>query len=147
LSPLFDVLLARNIEKVFHAGSQDLAIFFAMMGRPVAPVFDAQIAAALLGYEDQISLERLIQRVTKRSLRKSHAFTDWLRRPLTDKQVEYALEDVRHFAPVHDHLVQELSARGRLKWAREEFSSLEKEARFAPPLPARCSARCAASSG
>jgi ribonuclease D len=135
LTPLFDLLLARNIEKVFHAGSQDLAIFFEMMGRPVAPVFDAQIAAALLGCGDQLSLEKLIERVTKRSLRKSHAFTDWLRRPLTDKQVEYALEDVRQLAPVHDHLVQELSARGRLQWAREEFSSLEKVARFAPAVP------------
>jgi ribonuclease D len=135
LTPLFSVLVARNVEKVFHAGDQDLAILFGMMGRPVAPVFDAQIAAALLGYEDQISLEKLIQRVTKRSVRKSHAFTDWLRRPLTDKQVEYALEDVRHLVPVYDHLVRELSARGRLKWAREEFSTLEREERFAAAVP------------
>ncbi|MBE9565623.1 MAG: ribonuclease D, partial [Proteobacteria bacterium] len=56
LSPLFDVLLAPGTEKVFHAGSQDLAIFFRMMGRPVAPLFDVQIAAALLGYEQEISL-------------------------------------------------------------------------------------------
>ena len=135
LTPLFDVLLAHGIEKVFHAGGQDLAIFFAMMGRPVAPVFDVQIAAALLGYEEQISLANLVHRVTKQSLKKSHAFTDWLRRPLTDKQVEYALEDVRCLAPVHDHLVQELSARGRLPWAREEFSGLERPARFAPADP------------
>jgi len=135
LTPLFDVLLAHGIEKVFHAGGQDLAIFFAMMGRPVAPVFDVQIAAALLGYEEQISLANLVHRVTRQSLRKSHAFTDWLRRPLTDKQVEYALEDVRCLAPVHDHLVQELSARGRLPWAREEFSELERPARFAPADP------------
>ena len=135
LTPLFDVLLAHGIEKVFHAGGQDLAIFFAMMGRPVAPVFDVQIAAALLGYEEQISLANLVHRVTRQSLRKSHAFTDWLRRPLTDKQVEYALEDVRCLAPVHDHLVQELSARGRLPWAREEFSGLERPARFAPADP------------
>jgi len=135
LTPLFDVLLAHGIEKVFHAGGQDLAIFFTMMGRPVAPVFDVQIAAALLGYEEQISLANLVHRVTKQSLKKSHAFTDWLRRPLTDKQVEYALEDVRCLAPVHDHLVQELSARGRLPWAREEFSELERPARFAPADP------------
>ena len=135
LTPLFDVLLAHDIEKVFHAGSQDLAIFFRMMGRPVAPVFDVQIAAALLGYEEQISLAKLVHRVTQRSLRKSHAFTDWLRRPLTDKQVEYALEDVRCLAPVHDHLVKELGERGRLSWAREEFGALEGAARFAPADP------------
>ncbi|MFB3880841.1 MAG: ribonuclease D [Armatimonadota bacterium] len=135
LTRLFDVLIAHDTEKVFHAGSQDLAIFFGMMGRPVAPVFDVQIAAALLGYEDQISLVKLVHRVTQRSLRKSHAFTDWLRRPLTDKQVEYALEDVRCLAPVHRHLVEELRERDRLGWAREEFRALERAARFAPPDP------------
>jgi ribonuclease D len=135
LTPLFDVLLAHDIKKVFHAGRQDLAIFFEMMGRPVAPVFDVQIAAALLGYEEQISLAGLVHRVTKQSLRKSHAFTDWLRRPLTDTQVEYALEDVRCLAPVHDHLVHELSSRNRLRWAREEFRGLERAARFAPADP------------
>jgi ribonuclease D len=135
LTPLFDVLLAHDIEKVFHAGSQDLAIFFGMMGRPVAPVFDVQIAAALLGYEEQISLAKLVQRVTNRSLRKSHAFTDWLRRPLTDHQVGYALEDVRCLAPVHHHLVKELGERDRLSWAREEFRALERAARFAPADP------------
>ena len=135
LTPLFDVLLAHGIEKVIHAGSQDLAIFFRMMGRPVAPLFDVQIAAALLGYEEEISLVKLVHRVTQRSLRKSHAFTDWLRRPLTDKQVEYALEDVGCLAPVHDHLVRELSSRNRLGWAREEFSDLEGAARFAPADP------------
>ena len=132
LSPLFDVLLAHGIEKVIHAGRQDLAIFFRMMGRPVAPLFDVQIAAALLGYEEQISLAKLVHRATQRSLRKSHAFTDWLRRPLTDKQVEYALEDVRCLAPVHDHLTRELGSRHRLGWAREEFGDLETAARFAP---------------
>jgi ribonuclease D len=135
LDPLFEVLLARDTEKVFHAGGQDLAIFFTMMDRPVAPVFDLQIAAALLGYEEQISLVNLVQRVTNRRLRKSHAFTDWRRRPLTDKQVEYALEDVRCLAPVHDNVVQELGARGRLEWAREEFGGLEEPARFAPADP------------
>ena len=135
LTPLFDVLLAHDIKKVFHAGRQDLAIFFEMMGRPVAPVFDVQIAAALLGYEEQISLAGLVHRVTKQSLRKSHAFTDWLRRPLTDTQVEYALEDVRCLAPVYDHLVHELSSRNRLRWAREEFRGLERAARFVPADP------------
>ncbi len=135
LTPLFDLLLAHNIEKVFHAGRQDLAIFFTMMERPVAPIFDLQIAAALLGYEEQISLSNLVHRVTGRSLRKTHAFTDWLRRPLTDKQVEYALEDVRCLPAVYKYLVQELDSRGRLKWAREEFHELARASRFTPANP------------
>jgi ribonuclease D len=135
LSPLFPLLTARETEKVFHAGRQDWAILFQLMGRPVAPLFDAQIAAAMLGYDDQISLHTLVLRVTGRRLRKSHAFTDWLRRPLTPAQVEYALEDVRCLAPVYDHLVEELTNRGRMEWAREEFASWEKAARYTPPDP------------
>lgn len=129
------MLLAHGIKKVFHAGRQDLAIFFKMMGRPVAPVFDVQIAAALLGYEEQISLAKLVHQVTQRSLKKSHTFTDWLRRPLTGQQIEYALEDVRCLAPVHDYLVRELSSRNRRGWAREEFRDLESATRFAPADP------------
>lgn len=135
LTPLFELLLARNIEKVFHAGRQDLAIFFTLMGQPVAPIFDVQLAAALLGYEEQISLSNLIYRVTGRSLRKSHTFTDWLRRPLTDKQIEYALEDVRCLPPIYEQLGRELGSRNRLYWAREEFREFERTSRFAPPDP------------
>lgn len=135
LTPLFDLLLNPEIEKVFHAGYQDLSIFFGMIGRPVAPVFDVQIAAALLGYEDEISLASLVSRVTKKRLRKSHTFTDWLQRPLTEKQIEYALEDVRCLEPVHAHLVRELTSRGRLRWAREESESLEDASRFTPDDP------------
>jgi len=135
LTPLFDLLLDPAIEKVLHAGYQDLSIFYNMIGNPVAPIFDVQIAASLLGYEEEISLGKLVSRTTKRRLKKSHAFTDWLRRPLTDKQVEYALEDVRCLQPVHVHLVRELVARKRLKWAREEFQSLENASRFTPEDP------------
>lgn len=135
LTPLFDLLLDPEVEKVFHAGYQDLSIFFGMIGRPVAPVFDVQIAAALLGYGEEISLANLVSRVTKTKLRKSHSFTDWLRRPLTDKQVEYALEDVRYLQPVHDHLLRELSSRERLTWARDEFETLEDASRFTPDDP------------
>jgi ribonuclease D len=135
LTPLFDLLLDPEVEKVVHAGYQDLSIFFGMTGRPVAPVFDVQIAAALLGYGEEISLADLVSRVTNKRLKKSHSFTDWLRRPLTDTQVEYALEDVRCLQPVHDHLLQELISRERLSWARDEFKTLEDASRFTPDDP------------
>ena len=135
LTPLLDLLLDPEVEKVVHAGYQDLSIFFGMTGRPVAPVFDVQIAAALLGYGEEISLANLVSRVTKKKLKKSHTFTDWLRRPLTDKQVEYALEDVRCLQPVHDHLLRELISRDRLSWARDEFETLEDASRFTPDDP------------
>ncbi len=135
LTPLRALLTNPNIEKVFHAASQDLAIFFRILGEPVAPVFDTQVAAALLGYDEQISFARLVERVTGVQLGKSHGFTDWLRRPLSAKQIEYALEDVRYLEPVYHHLVTELATRGRLAWAREEFAALELGSRYEPSDP------------
>ncbi len=135
LSPLFALLANPNILKVFHAATQDLAIFYRLSGQPVRPVFDAQIAAALLGYDEQISFANLVERVTDVRLAKSHSFTDWLRRPLSDGQVEYALDDVRYLAKAYACLETELQTRGRLEWAREEFRALEEEARFRPVDP------------
>lgn len=135
LSPLFALLLDPKIEKVFHAATQDLAIFYRLLGRPVAPIFDTQVAAALLGYDEQISFLNLVERATGTHLAKSHGFTDWLRRPLSEGQVEYALDDVRYLIPTYDFVVQELRKRNRLEWLREEFSPLEHPSRFRPADP------------
>lgn len=134
-TPFFSLLTHPGITKVFHAANQDLAIFYRMTGRPVAPLFDTQIAAALLGIDEQISFANLVERVTGVHLQKSHSFTDWLRRPLSPGQVDYALDDVRYLQPAHAALVRDLKARGRLDWAREEFSRLEEESRFVPTDP------------
>jgi len=134
-APLQKLLLDAKIEKVFHSANQDLAILYRMIGRPVAPIFDTQIAAAILGYEGQISFGQLVERVTGTALKKSHSFTDWLQRPLSPKQIEYALEDVHYLAPVHESLTHELKARKRISWAREEFSKLENAARYVPDDP------------
>jgi ribonuclease D len=134
-SPLRALLVDPEVEKVFHAAGQDLGIFSRLLGEPVTPVFDAQIAAAMLGYDEQISFARLVERTTGVKLRKSHSFTDWLRRPLTPRQIEYAAEDVRYLEPAYEQLVKELAKRGRLSWAREEFSSLSDPARFVPTDP------------
>ncbi len=120
---------------MFHAAGQDLSIFARIFGEPVRPVFDTQVAAALLGWDEQISFGRLVERATGVVLHKSHGFTDWLRRPLSPKQIEYALEDVRYLEPAYQHLVTELATRGRLSWAREEFEAWEDPARFQPADP------------
>lgn len=135
LAPLWGILRNPAIEKVFHAAGQDLAIFSRALGAPVAPVFDTQIAAALLGYDEQISFARLVERAVGKRLQKTHAFTDWLQRPLSAGQIEYALDDVRYLVPAYTHLVHELDARRRLEWAREEFTRLEDPERFAPVDP------------
>jgi len=130
LTPFFALLTDPGIEKVFHASTQDLAIFYRLLGCPVAPVFDTQIAAALLGYDEQISFLNLVERATGTHLSKSHGFTDWLRRPLTPGQIEYALDDVRYLIPVYEYVVRELKKRERLLWSREEFRPLEDPARY-----------------
>ena len=125
LSPFLALLTDTNILKVFHAAYQDLMIFYRMLGQSVAPLFDTQIAAALLGIDEQISFANLVERVTGEHLQKSHSFTDWLRRPLSPGQVEYALDDVRYLIPIYDAMARDLRASGRLEWAEEEFRRLE----------------------
>jgi ribonuclease D len=129
-SSLFELLVAPTIVKVFHAGYQDLEIFYRLLGRPVAPMFDTQIAAAFLGYGDQISLRSLLQITLGERLDKEHTFTDWLRRPLSDTQLAYALNDVRHLERLYELLNQSLHAEGRAEWAEEEFRLLEAADRF-----------------
>jgi ribonuclease D len=135
LSPLLRLLTDPATEKVFHSADQDLHILYRLLDRPIVPVFDTQIAAAFLGYDRQISFVKLVERVAGVRLRKAHTFTDWLRRPLSDRQIEYALEDVRHLRVIHRRLADELRDRERMDWAREEFAQLEEAARFAPPDP------------
>lgn len=130
LTPFLSMLLDPTIEKVFHACGQDLPIFYRLLGQPVLNVFDTQIAAALLGYDDQISFGTLVERTTGVHLKKGHSFTDWLQRPLNPKQIEYALDDVRYLVPVYNHLIDELKQLSRLAWAKEEFIRLEDANRY-----------------
>ena len=126
LSPLLPALTSPGIVKVFHAGEQDLEIFYRLLGRPVVPIFDTQVAAALLGYGDQISFRSLLEITTGVRLEKGHTFTDWLRRPLSGSQIEYALDDVRYLGRIYERVERELRAKGRLDWAREEFGEFER---------------------
>lgn len=117
-----------RIEKVVHAGRQDLELFQAHTGRIPANVFDTQVAAAMVGYGTQVSYAQLVQRVLGTKLDKSHTLSNWSQRPLTEEQIAYALEDVRYLLPVRDHLQQRLQSLGRLDWVREEFTRLESKA-------------------
>lgn len=120
LSPLWDVLCDPDILKVFHAGRQDIEIFVKESGRLPTPLFDTQVAAALLGYGQQVGFGNLVQRITKKTLAKGESFTDWKARPLTAKQLEYAADDVIWLMPVYQHLQQRLEATGRTAWLAEE---------------------------
>lgn len=120
LSPLFDLLFDRKVLKVLHSGRQDLEIFYNLTGRVVEPFFDTQIAAMVCGYGDSIGYESLVRGMTGHSLDKSVQFTDWSKRPLNKRQIDYALGDVIYLAEIYKKLRQELEERGRTEWVFEE---------------------------
>lgn len=124
LEPLWQILSDENILKVFHAARQDVEIIATESGRMPLPLFDTQVAAALLGYGQQVGFGNLVQRITKKNLAKGESFTDWKARPLTAKQLEYAADDVIWLMPVYQHLQEQLQARERLTWLTEEQSVL-----------------------
>ena len=124
LAPMFDILTNENVVKVFHAARQDIEIVWNMAGKIPHPIFDTQVAAMVLGYGDSISYDQLVQRITGDQLDKSHRFTDWTRRPLSDAQVTYALSDVTHLRDVYLKLSADLQKRERASWVEAEMGVL-----------------------
>lgn len=125
LDHFFNLLSDRRIQKVVHAGRQDLEIFSILSGSVPTPIFDTQIAAAMVGYGPQVGYAELAQQVVGVALDKSETFTNWGQRPLTPQQLAYALDDVRHLFALHDHLCGKLKTLGRVEWAAEEFRRLQ----------------------
>lgn len=125
LDGLEDILANPKIEKVFHAGRQDLELLAAYTGQMPAPFFDTQVAAAMVGYGMQVAYSQLVQKVTGQKLEKAHTFTNWSQRPLTPEQLAYAFEDVEFLFAIHDHLLKRLHSLGRMDWVQEEFSRLQ----------------------
>jgi ribonuclease D len=119
-----DLLHDREIEKVIHAGRQDLELFYTHTGQVPAPIFDTQVAAAMVGYGTQVAYANLVQRVLGTKLEKSHTLSNWSQRPLSREQIAYALEDVQFLLPVYEHLLAKLETLGRLDWIKEEFARL-----------------------
>ena len=124
LAPFFALMADTNVIKVFHAARQDIEICWHEAGIIPSPIVDTQVAAMVLGYGDSISYDQLVQRVTGDSLDKSHRFTDWTRRPLSEAQLAYAISDVTHLRDVYLKLSADLEKRGRGDWMREEMKVL-----------------------
>ena len=123
LSPLVPVLGAGGPIKILHAARQDLEVLWPLAG-PVAPLFDTQVAAALTGLPPQVGYADLVQRLLGVVLDKSHTRTDWSRRPLSEAQLSYAIEDVRHLAALRESLLERLDQLGRVGWLNEEMATL-----------------------
>lgn len=130
IGPFLKLIEADNRIKVFHAARQDIEIFNRLIGHPPGPVFDTQIAAMALGYGDSISYDNLIQRVLRRQIDKSSQFTDWMRRPLSQKQLVYALGDVTHLRDAYLIMREKLESSGRLPWVQEEMADMEDPAKY-----------------
>src|ERR1700682_2854799 len=124
LAPFFALMADEKVVKVFHAARQDIEIVWHEAGIIPHPVVDTQVAAMVLGYGDSISYDQLVQRITGDILDKSHRFTDWTRRPLSDAQLTYAISDVTHLRDVYLKLAADLDKRGRSDWMREEIKIL-----------------------
>lgn len=137
LSPLCDLLTDPDVVKVFHAGSQDMEIFYRMCGCAAAPVFDTQVAATLAGFPQQVGYGPLVKELLGVALDKGDTYTDWARRPLSDTQIEYALNDVRYLPEVHRRLVATLEGEGRLSWLDADFAHIEDPATY-DVVPEEC---------
>ena len=124
LAPFFALMADETVLKVFHAARQDIEIVFNLGGLIPHPVFDTQIAAMVCGFGDSVSYDQLVQKITGTRLDKSSRFTDWRHRPLSDRQLEYALADVTWLIPVYEHLRDELEREGRAHWVNEEMEAL-----------------------
>jgi ribonuclease D len=130
LAPFFALMKDERVLKVFHAARQDIEIMVHRSGVVPHPVFDTQIAAMVCGFGDQVGYEAIVRRLAKAQIDKSSRFTDWSRRPLTDKQLAYALSDVTHLRVVYEKLKAELDKTGREPWLREEMAILTSPATY-----------------
>ena len=124
LTPLLDLIYDPQVLKVLHSARQDLEVFFDLRGTPPAPVFDTQIAAAFLGFDDQIGYAPLVAAITGVKLDKAHTRANWAARPLSAEQIVYAEDDVRYLRDVYQHLQQRLEETGRQAWVADEFTQL-----------------------
>jgi ribonuclease D len=124
LSPFYALMADERVMKVFHAARQDIEIVWHEAELIPHPIFDTQVAAMVLGYGDSISYDQLVQRISGDTLDKSHRFTDWTRRPLSNAQLRYAISDVTHLRDVYLKLVEDLRQRGRADWVEDEMRVL-----------------------
>lgn len=125
LAPFFELLANDKVRKVFHAARQDIEIFVKLTGKVPLNIFDTQVAASVCGFGDSVSYDNLVRSITGVELDKSSRFTDWSARPLTEKQMVYALADVTHLRDVYAALLKQVDDTGRWDWVEDELAVLE----------------------
>ena len=124
LAPVFELLADESVVKVFHAALEDLEIFYYLTGRIPHPIFDTQVAAMVCGYGNQIGYSNLVHGICGKKLDKGVQFTDWSRRPLSAKQITYALDDVIFLRDIYLKLKEDMDRKGRVTWVEQEMDVL-----------------------
>lgn len=130
LSPLYPVLVRPDLVKVFHAAGQDVEIFYKLTGAVPTPLYDTQIAGMVCGFGESSSYETLVRELVGAKLDKASRFTDWARRPLSDRQLVYALDDVIHLRKIYELMQAKIAANSRAEWIGEEMREQFEESRF-----------------
>ncbi|MEA3051004.1 MAG: ribonuclease [Sphingomonadales bacterium] len=131
MEPLLDLLVDNeDVLKVFHAGGQDVEIIYNLTGRTPHPIFDTQIAAMALGLGEQVGYSNLVESLIGENLDKGARFTDWARRPLDKRQIDYAIGDVTHLATLFPKMLQRLRKTGRGEWLDEEMERLANPSNY-----------------
>ena len=132
-SPVRDLMANKNVLKVFHAARQDLEIFYHLYKVLPTPIYDTQVAAMVCGFGDQVAYNALVRDLTGQELEKNAQFTDWSRRPLSPKQIRYALDDVVYLRDVYEKLHERLIKQGREQWVFEEMEILNSPRTYQNP--------------
>jgi ribonuclease D len=130
LKPFYELMAKESVVKVFHAGRQDIEIVYAQAGIIPHPIFDSQVAAMVCGFGESVSYVNLVKKVVGKDLDKSSRFTDWSRRPLSDKQLTYAIGDVTHLRDIYKFLKTELETTDRSQWLDQEMAELTAPATY-----------------
>ena len=134
LTPFFELMADTSVVKVFHAARQDLEIIYNLGELLPDPIFDTQVAAMVCGYGDSIAYNMLVSKIVGVQIDKSSRFTDWAHRPLTDKQLDYAIADVTHLRDVYQSLKQQLEKKKRIGWVAEEMKILTTPTTYDLPV-------------
>jgi len=132
LSPLLHLLVENDdVLKVLHAGAQDLEIIYNLTGKTPFPMFDTQVAAMALGLGEQIGYSSLVESYLGHQVDKGARFTDWGRRPLDERQLDYAISDVTHLVALFPKMLERLRKTGRGQWLDEEMHRLGEPSTYA----------------
>jgi ribonuclease D len=130
LTPLFDLMVNEKVLKVFHSARQDIEIVHHLAGVIPHPIFDTQVAAMVCGFGEAVSYSMLVKRLLNRNLDKTSRFTDWSRRPLSDRQLTYAIGDVTYLRDLYPKLKAQLDQSERASWLNEEMAVLTDPATY-----------------